>query len=490
MRVFRSAGLACVVGLVGVASSLAAVRHVNVSNAAPAPPYTNWSMAATALQPAVDAAASGDEILVAPGTYLLSGSAVYAPSEKTLTLRSTHSRAAVIDAGGLSRGLHILGSNSVVEGFTVRNGVSGSYGGGVSLGYGCVLRDCLVTSNRAFNAGGVMVNGELTGARVESCTISSNQATTGSGGGIVLYFNSGGQVRDCDILDNTANTYGGGVWIDQGGSVSNCVIMGNRALLNEGGGVYMHNSGTTNYGVLVNSVVAHNSAATSGGGIWSYGPNGALAQIVNCTIVSNTAGTDGGGVFAYTTRMINDIIYFNSAPTNANLNSHDSVLSCIISNVCTTKDYGWPCLTNAPSFVDAGARDFRLATASYCIDAGTTNGAPKTDIEGNPRPRIGTPGMGDTKCDLGAYEYGFHLNEIRFTGADTVQLIWDVQDRGIYRLDAATNGLGVPDWKDVAAYTNPGMPAGQFNVRTQTVAIPSPVPAHAGFRLRISHTAF
>ena len=86
--------------------------------------------------------------------------------------------------------------------------------------------------------------------------------------------------------------------------------------------------------------------------------------------------------------FINDIIYFNSAPTNANL-MRQTERSSIVSNCCTTTNYGWPSITNAPAFVDAAAGDFRLATASFCIDAGTTNGAPRTDIEGNPRPRDG-----------------------------------------------------------------------------------------------------
>ena len=215
--------------------------------------------------------------------------------------------------------------------------------------------------------------------------------------------------------------------------------------------------------------------------------------MINCTIVSNSAGRDGGGAWAYTTRFINDIIYFNSAPTNANLNAHDEVLSCIVSNCCTTSNYFWPNITNAPTFVNAAAGDFRLATASYGIDAGTTNGAPRTDIDGNPRPRIGKPGMLVTNCDMGAYEYAFHFNEIRTTGANEIQLKWDVQDRGIYRLQAATNAAGspaTPFWENVMAYTNGGMPAGQFVVHTQVVSHPVAMPGHVLLRMLVSHTPF
>ncbi len=132
-------GCLWVAGGTFVASSFAATRYVNVSNAAPAAPYTNWAMAATAIQPAIDAAASGDEILVAPGTYLLSGSPVHLPVEKTLTVRSTLSRAAVIDAQSLSQGVLIYGTNSTFAGFTVCNGLYGSRGGGIVVARPCTV---------------------------------------------------------------------------------------------------------------------------------------------------------------------------------------------------------------------------------------------------------------------------------------------------------------------------------------------------------------
>ena len=249
----------------------------------------------------------------------------------------------------------------------------------------------------------------------------------------------------------------------------------------------MSNQGTTNGGTLINSVVYSNRAGQYGGGVYSVGPAGTLAPIINCTVVSNTAAQDGGGIFAYTTRLINNIIYGNSAPTNANLNSNGS--SSIVSNCCVTPAIGGAPTTNAPTFVDAVAQNFHLATASSCIDAGTTNGAPRNDIEGNPRPRIGKPGTSTTNCDVGAYEYGFHFNDIRFSNPNTVQLLWDVQDRGIYKLDVETNGTVSPPWiMGVAGYTNPSMASYQFMVHTQTIVIPAPVPADANFRLRISHT--
>jgi hypothetical protein len=51
-----------------------------------------------------------------------------------------------------------------------------------------------------------------------------------------------------------------------------------------------------------------------------------------------------------------------------------------------------------PLFVEGSPYDVRLLPNSPCIDSGTLNGAPATDLDGNPRPN------GDG-VDMGAYEF-------------------------------------------------------------------------------------
>lgn len=495
MGMLQGAGLALLTGLAFSSSSFAITHYVNVSNATPVAPYTNWAKASTNIQMAIVWSDNGDEIQVAPGVYRLYGAALALPAAKTLTLRSTLSRAAVIDAQGLSEGILVFGTNCLIEGFTICNGLKteSGYGGGVELIQSGTLRDCLVVSNQANAAGGIMVGSVATNSLIEDCTIASNRALTGSGGGVVLYSSSGGRLNRCQVHDNQAATYAGGIWLDKAGSVSNCWIWNNQAIAEDGGGVYMACEGTTNQGRLVNSVITGNSALRWGGGLYASGPAGTLAPIINCTIVSNTAGTSGGGVFAWTTRLLNDIIYFNTAPDSPNLEAHDSSHSCIISNSCTTSNYFWPNITNAPAFVNAGAGDFRLATASFCIDTGTTNGAPATDIVGNPRPRRGMPGSGSTNCDMGAYEYGFHFNAIQSVSSNAMQFKWDIQDVGRYRLDIATNAAADPAgpaWNTVYVYTNATIiGAGQFLEYTLTVTNPvPPIPSNGRFRLRVDRS--
>ena len=200
MRAVGKAGISVSMFLLCASSSFATTRYVNVSNATPAAPYTNWAMASTNLQLAIDAAASGDEIQVSPGVYRTTNW-VRIPAEKRLTLRSTVSRAAVMDAQHQSIALIISGTNSLVEGFTVRNALSDSYGGGIAIYSASTVRDCLVVSNQASGGAGIYINNNT--SVVESCTIQHNLATV-FGGGVLFYNHATGLVNNCIIVDNVA----------------------------------------------------------------------------------------------------------------------------------------------------------------------------------------------------------------------------------------------------------------------------------------------
>ena len=292
----RGLALAGLSGLWFIGSSFAATRYVNVYNSAPVSPYTNyWSGAATNIQQAIDVAASGDEILVAPGVYRIA-TRIEIPQNKTLTLRSTESRAAIIDAQRLCAALHVDGINSVVEGFTLRNGTNASYGGGVSLVRAGTVRDCLVTGNQAWGGGGIVLRDS--NALVENCTVQSNLATY-LGGGIVILNAATGQVKNCIIRGNVASNFDGGVSLQGAGIVSNCWIADNRAVLNDAGGVNLFGGGR-----LVNSVVTGNRAGRDAGGVRS-----SAGAVVHCTVVSNAAGRDSGCLYThYLSTSVNCIV--------------------------------------------------------------------------------------------------------------------------------------------------------------------------------------
>ena len=158
------------------------------------------------IQAAIARSGAGDEIRVGPGTY-----GPIDTENKVLHIIGTAGAAqTIIDGGGTER-CALLGdflqahngnptTNSVLEGFTLRDGNSGAdpygfywylyqYGGG-ALG-GTLVR-CVVTGCRSFCGGGTY------GSALESCLVTGNTADA-YGGGI-----EGGEAVNCTIVYNTA----------------------------------------------------------------------------------------------------------------------------------------------------------------------------------------------------------------------------------------------------------------------------------------------
>jgi len=327
-----------------VLTGSAGTLYVDINNPAPAVPYTNWAMAATNIQDAVDAAVAGDEVLVTNGVYTTGGRSVYGalPNRvainKAVVVRSVTgpSLTWIVGQGGeigISVRCVYVGTNAVLSGFTLTNGYTHDPGGTDGMGGGAlcepsgVVTNCILTGNVALDRGGGVAGGTL-----NNCTLTGNLARGVDGGGA-----SDSTLNNCTLVGNRAY-YGGGA---NGGTLNNCTLIGNSAY--DGGGAsfsVLNNCTLTSnltsdfgagggayYGTLTDCTLTGNSANKGDGGGASFSVlsnctlignsarfgGGALGGTLNnCALIANSVGYDGGGAYFGTT-LNNCTLTSNSA---------------------------------------------------------------------------------------------------------------------------------------------------------------------------------
>ncbi len=275
------------------------------------------------IQAAVNAAANGDTVLIADGTYTGSGDVDIDYAGKSLTVTSQHGAAkTIIDCAGSSgenhRGFffHSFEANAVVSGLTIKNGYMGS-GGAVDIeGSNVTLQNCILTANTATSAGGGAIfsnNGAFLdntaggslysgSVTIENCAIAGNTAPIG--GGIYENFYGVMTLKGCAIQGNTATSAsyssGGGLYNVGALTMTGCTISGNASLY--GGGVFNKISGG-NIVTLADCTLTNNTASDYGGGIEnanlgsiSNSYQGGTILMIHCAVTKNTA-PNGGGVY-------------------------------------------------------------------------------------------------------------------------------------------------------------------------------------------------
>ena len=319
--------------------------------------YVHPDSTLNSIQTALDACSDNDIVLVGPGTYY--ENVVWPNTQRIHLVSELGSDTTIIDGGNLGRVLLIntgVDSNTVIRGFTFRNGFADNeHGGGIYCDNNSspIIVDNIITNNYAGLYGGgiacryssptmidntichniaVYIGGGIlcyrSDALISGNVISDNQATNYYGGGIasleaspqifsntvqsnVAYYDGGG--IDCSnsgaiimgdtIIDNIAtNGKGGGIsfYEDSGTTVSHCIISGNRTQY--GGGISCQESAPTiNYNHLEN-----NTATERGGGIFSCIYSSPIIEY--CTIANNIG--DGLSCIAFAAPIVhyNDIV--------------------------------------------------------------------------------------------------------------------------------------------------------------------------------------
>ncbi len=397
------------------------------------------------IQAGIDAAADGDTVRVAAGTYAGPGNRDIDFRGKAIVVQGAGSSSTAVDAGGAGR-VFIFHSGetaaSVLEDFTICGGFQVDGGGGILCENASspTIRDCLLEQNRSNFRGGAACcsddssplflrcairnnfgsngGGVYGPAVLQSCAIEGNATDDMGGGG--LYNPS--RVRGCTIRDNGGEDDGGGILAEGDVTIEDCAIEGNRASGGIGGGIcdlgghaiirrcrIVGNTAQRACGgihggrTIEKCLVLGNSCEQgSGGGIATWG-----AEVINCVVAGNsTADGDGGGIFAGAgTKVMQCTVTGNSASGGTG-----GGIACEGAPITLLDDIVWSnspsnfsscpacfqCVTAAnPLFVDAAADDYHLRAGSPAVDIGA--GSAADDLDGNPRP-CGRSG------DAGAYE--------------------------------------------------------------------------------------
>ena len=157
------------------------------------------------IQAGIDAAADGDTVLAADGTYTGSGNYDIDLKGKAITAMSENgSDVTIIDCEGAGRGFYFHSGeddSSRIEGFTVINGFTIDDGGGIYCrNYSSpTIVNCVIAGNTADKGGGICC-GRESSPTVVNCTIAGNSAT--NGGGICLYGDSSPTFTNCILWYN------------------------------------------------------------------------------------------------------------------------------------------------------------------------------------------------------------------------------------------------------------------------------------------------
>jgi len=347
------------------------------------------------IQAGIDAASDGDTVLVADGTYTGDGNRDIDFKRKAITLKSENGADnCIIDCGSAwekHRGFYFHSNeteNSVVDGFTIQNGNAMRGGGIYCYESSPMITNNIITGNSAYGRCGGGIYCEYSDSTIINNIIAGNSVSSAGGGGGGIYCQDFfATIKNNTITSNSA-TLGGGIYReDSFATIKNNTITGNSAS-HRGGGIYCE----TNPPMITNNTIIGNTItgnlASEGGGI--YCCNLAVPTLINC-ILWNDAPQEiyfGGGCSS--TDYPNGIIvsYSNVQGGEAGIvsNHPDDLITWGEGNIDT-----------APLFVEAASGNYRLLPDSPCIDAGTADEAPDTDIEWNKRP------LGDG-VDIGAFE--------------------------------------------------------------------------------------
>lgn len=307
------------------------------------------------IQSCIDAADSGDDCIVAPGTY----NEVINFLGKAITLRSSDGAGVtIIDGSGLNNSvikcINGEGLDTILSGFTITGG-NALRGGGMLIvnseprirrllfynnvaisGAGicsinrssAIITLCTFRDNKASDRGGGMCNTLGSNPNIIKCIFSNNEARVGAG--IFNESNSSPLINWSKFFYNKAADSGGGIFnnFQCNPIIEFGVFLGNSAFHN-GGAI---NNARSN-AKLINSIFLNNNAS-QGGAIFNVGESN--GPIINSIINNNVAFLNGGGIYndKSSPKLINCVLMNNIAGKGSviynRLNSFPTIENCIV----------------------------------------------------------------------------------------------------------------------------------------------------------------
>ncbi|MFN0034946.1 MAG: FG-GAP-like repeat-containing protein [Saprospiraceae bacterium] len=336
------------------------------------------------IQAAIDAAQTGDTVLVSPGVYfenlqlrgrdIVLSSRYFLESDPAKTIRETiidGSQPAQPDTASCILIWKGETQATVIQGFTLRGGkgtrwydhyVPGYFreGGGIlSEASSPLIRHNIIRDNTVPKEGAELVS---------------------HGGGGIRCGDGSPRIEGNQIIHNRADGYGGGIVLNY------CP-----------GAVVAHN------------VIAHNIGGKdfSGGGFWATGLAGSVNTLLNNTIAYNQSpgpatqfGGKAGGVWAFsiTLKLQNNIVWGNAQASGKPI-AHSGASLQMEYNCVESTHSGMGTIYGDPMFRDT--LSFVLEAGSPAIDAGNPDAA-FDDFSRNDRSAA-FPARGKLRCDLGAY---------------------------------------------------------------------------------------
>jgi hypothetical protein len=360
-------------------------------------------------------------------------------------LRST------IDATGLGHrvfrnaGAHVSLQQLTITGggVTSPTGPAGALEGGAIFNQGLLtISDSVIRNNSAVRGGAIFDSASLTIERTtisDNRTIPSGTATAPNGGGIAS--RNIVILRDSTIENNTSAGSGGGLSVEQGGTIQieRSLIAGNSAQV-RGGGINVEPvlGGSM---VIDNSTLSANHAASQGGAISALNSN--FSVVLRASTIAGNSAPSTGGISAFKAEMTNMILANNLGNNCSAMQFVNSTFNLSTETTCdftpsSTNKHGISAKLGPLAFNGGPTRTHALLPDSPAIDGGKfPTFAIYKDQRGAPRV---PPGMQDgNPHDMGAFEFNaFGVGTFALTPPDasatveqtaTLTLTWTHPER-------------------------------------------------------------